>query len=43
MAAIIKSKKKDLEAYRDISNKVSSCRVKLENLALSYPALKQEF
>ncbi len=40
MAAIIESKKKDIDAYRDISHKVRSCRAKLENLALSYPSLK---
>ncbi len=40
MVAIIESKKKDIDAFKDISHRVSSCRAKLESLALSYPALK---
>ncbi|MBU3968045.1 MAG: SMC family ATPase [Euryarchaeota archaeon] len=40
MAAIIESKKKDIDAYRGISTEVSSHKAKLENLSLSYPAIK---
>jgi exonuclease SbcC len=40
MAAIIESKKKDLDAYRGISYEVSSHKAKLEKLALSYPVIK---
>jgi exonuclease SbcC len=40
MAAIIESKKNDLETYRGFSNEVSSCKAKLGKLASSYPALK---
>ncbi|MCX9010019.1 MAG: SMC family ATPase [Candidatus Methanoperedens sp.] len=39
-AAIIESKKKDLDAYKDVSGRVSSCRAKLEKLASTYPSLK---
>jgi exonuclease SbcC len=40
IAAIIESKKNDLDAYKGISDEVSLCRAKLEKLALTYSSLK---